>query len=102
MKMSRLLFLVCSGLFVVFGLSGCGDNPCDDSPCVGKLYVVSDSCLVIEEDDYACLCCKPASGSSPGIACDEPGIKLPDPPPPDLDELVTRWDENLRTCYVVE
>ena len=99
MKMWRLLFLflICSGVCVAIGLSGCGDNACDDSPCASKQYAVPDSCLVIEEDDYACLCCAPEGD---GIPCDTKGIKVPDPEPLKLGDLATKWDEDSKTCVV--
>ena len=93
MKMWRLLFLflVCSGLFVAFGLSGCGDdNPCETaspSTCARIEYAVPDSCLVIQEDDFACLCCGPDEAS-----------QLPCEGRPLLD---TAWNENTHTCDVV-
>jgi hypothetical protein len=102
MKMWRLglLILVSAGLFASLGLSGCGDNPCDDNPCGSTVYGIPDSCLVIEEEDYACLCCT-ADG---GILCNSEGIKLPDPPPPPsvLESLETQWDENSKTCIIPE
>jgi len=93
MKMWRLLFLflVCSGLFVAFGLSGCGDdNPCEragPSTCALIENAVPDSCLVIQEDDFACLCCKPISEG--GIPCEA------------WDLLETQWNEHTHTCDVV-
>ena len=98
MKMWRLCFLIliCSGLGVVFGLSGCGDNPCDDGKCDDTEFAVD--CLVVKDDDYACLCCS-ADG---GVLCDSEGIVLPDPPPSDLDRLETQWDENSKTCVIAD
>lgn len=100
MKMWRLcfLFLICSGLFVAFGLGGCGDdNPCENaepSTCASIQYAVPDSCLVIEEDDFACLCCAPPGED--GIPCDSITGN-----PADAD-LITAWNENSKTCYVEE
>ena len=90
MKMWRLcfLFLVCSGLFVAFGLGGCGDdNPCENaspSTCANIEHAVPDSCLVIQEDDFACLCCAPDM-----IPCEA------------WPTLETAWNENTHTCDVV-
>ena len=100
--MGRLCFLVLigSGLCIPFGLSGCGDNPCEKAEpttCAEITYAAPDRCLVVEEDDFACNCCT-ADG---GILCDTPGIRLPDPAPPDLDELETQWDENSKKCKVL-
>ena len=102
MKMWKLLFLflICSGLCVTFGLGGCGDNPCDDRPCASIEFAVTDRCLVIVEDDFACACCT----SDGGILCDTPGIRLPDPLPPlgcELSEVEASWDENTKTCIPV-
>ncbi len=94
MKMWRLLFLflVCSGLFVAFGLSGCGDdNPCENAQpttCANIVNAVPDLCLVIEEDDFACQCCGPESED-----------QIPCPGDPDL---ITAWNENTKTCDVEE
>ena len=105
MKMWRLCFLmlVCPGLCVAFGLGGCGDNPCEQaepSTCARIVYAVPGDCLVVQEDDFACLCCT----DDDGTLCDTPGIKLPDPPPPpaELHALQTEWDENSKTCVVAE
>ena len=97
MKMWRLLFLflICSGLLVAFGLGGCGDdNPCETaapSTCARIEYAVPDSCLVIGEDDFACLCCAPSAED--GIPCDtitgDPGDA----------GLITQWNEFTRTCH---
>ena len=90
MNMWRVCFLmlICSGLFVAFGLTGCGENACEDDPCAKIEHTVPDSCLVIEEDNYACLCCKPESED--GIPCEDNPL------------LVTQWDENSKTCEVEE
>jgi len=85
-----LLFLICFGLCVAFGLSGCGDdNPCENaepSTCATILHAVPDSCLVIGEDDFACLCCGPESEDM--VPC------------PGDEDLETQWDENSKTCVV--
>jgi len=99
MKMWRLCFLMilCSGLCVAFGLTGCGDNACDDRPCARIEFAVPDRCLVIVEDDFSCTCCT----SDGGIPCNTPGIRLPDPLPPlecDLSEVEASWDEDTKTC----
>ncbi len=85
------LFLVCSGLCVAFGLTGCGDNPCENAEpttCANIQYAVPDSCLVVEQDDFACLCCGPES---------EDQIPCPENP-----DLITGWNENAKTCDVEE
>ena len=92
MKMWRLCFLllICAGLCVAFALGGCGDNPCDQAEptiCANIVHAVPDSCLVIEEDDFACLCCGPDEAS-----------QLPCEGRPLLD---TAWNENTHTCDVV-
>ena len=89
MKMWRVCFpmLICSGLFVALGLTGCGDNACDDNPCASIEHTVPGTCMVIEEDNFACLCCRPES---------EDGIPCSDDP-----NLETQWDENTHTCAVV-
>ena len=93
MNMWRLcfLFLICSGLFIAFGLGGCGDdNPCENaspSTCAMIEHAVPDSCLVIEKDDFACLCCGPESEDQ--IPCT------------DIPTLVTAWNENTKTCDIV-
>ena len=98
MKMWRLCFLLltCSGLLVAFGLSGCGDdNPCEaasPSTCARIQYAVPDSCLVIQEDDFACLCCAPAGED--GIPCD---TITGDPADAGL---ITGWSEITGTCHV--
>jgi hypothetical protein len=100
MKMWRLcfLFLICSGLYVAIGLGGCGDdNPCENaepSTCASIQYAVPDSCLVIEKDDFACLCCAPPGED--GIPCD---TVTGDPADADL---ITAWNEDTKTCYVEE
>jgi hypothetical protein len=92
MKMWRLLFLllICSGLCVAFVLGGCGDNPCENaepSTCANIVHAVPDSCLVVEEEDFACLCCGPESEDM--IPCE------------DNPDLETKWNENSKTCDVV-
>ena len=100
MKMWRLcfLFLICSGLYVAIGLGGCGDdNPCENaepSTCASIQYAVPDSCLVIEKDDFACLCCAPPGED--GIPCD---TVTGDPADADL---ITAWNEDTKTCHVEE
>ena len=103
MKMWRLCFLVliCSGLFVAIWLSGCGDdNPCENaspSTCATIEFAAPDSCLVVREDDFTCLCCT----SDDGIPCDTLGVRLPDPLPPldcGLSEVEASWDEETKTC----
>ena len=90
MKMWRVCFLmlICPGLFVAFGLTGCGENACEDNPCAKIEHALADSCLVIEEDNFACLCCKPTGED--GIPCK------------DDEDLITQWDENSKTCVVEE
>ena len=48
------------GLFIAIGLlSGCGDNPCDNGEpdtCANIANTAPNSCMVIVEDDFACLC----------------------------------------------
>jgi len=69
MKLWKLcvLTLICSGLFVAFGLSGCGDdNPCengDPDTCANIANTVEYSCFVIEQEDFACICKKTADES---------------------------------------
>ena len=104
MKMWKLflLMLICSGLCVAFGLSGCGDNPCENAEpttCAGIEFAVPGRCLVVGQDDFACTCCT----SDDGILCDTPGTKIPDPLPPELlecelSEVEASWDENTKTC----
>lgn len=51
-----LLSGLCIGLF----LGGCGDNPCDrgdPDTCAIIPNAAANTCMVIEEDDFACLCC---------------------------------------------
>lgn len=100
MNMWRLccLLLICSGLCIPFGLTGCGDNPCENAEpttCANIQYAVPDSCLVIgdNDEDFACLCCKPPGED--GIPCDTVTGN-----PADAD-LITQWNENSRTCFVV-
>ncbi len=81
-----LLVLICSGLFIAYGLGGCGDHPCDDGEpdtCANIAHTVQDSCLVVEEDDYACLCC-----AHDKVPCDNPKEDY-------------RWNENTHTCDLV-
>ena len=82
MKMWRLCFLllICSGLCVAFGLSGCGDNPCENGEpdtCGNIANTIDHSCLVIEQDDFACLCLTDETGEY-------------------------SWNENAKTCDLVE
>lgn len=83
MKIWRLcvLTLIGSGLFLAFGLGGCGDdNPCEDgSPdtCATIANTVEGSCFVIEEDDFACIC-----------RVDEE------------EEVSYRWDEKAHVCVL--
>ena len=104
MKMWRVCFLmlICSGLFAALGLAGCGGSEgCDGDPCAGKDYVVPNSCLVIGEDDFACLCCKPSSPPSPGIPCNTADIKIPEDDNRTEDELknlTTAWNEKDKVC----
>ncbi len=99
MKMWRPCFLslVCTGLCLAIGLGGCGDNPCEEaepSTCASIQYAVPDLCLVVREDDFACLCCAPAGED--GIPCDTVTGN-----PADAD-LITAWDDNTKTCVVEE
>jgi hypothetical protein len=100
MKMWKIgfLLLICSGLCVAFWLIGCGDdNPCENAApttCANIQYAVPDSCLVIGEEDFACLCCKPAGED--GIPCDTVTGNPAD------DELITAWEEHSKTCVVEE
>jgi hypothetical protein len=100
MKMWKLCFLLMltSGLCVAIWLGGCGDdNPCEDaSPttCAMIQYAVPDSCLVVREDDYACLCCAPTGED--GVPCETITGNPAD------EGLITAWDENSKTCVAEE
>jgi hypothetical protein len=51
-----------SGLCIGLFLGGCGDNPCDDGDpdtCANIPNTAPHACLVIQEEDFACLCCTP-------------------------------------------
>lgn len=90
MKMRRFCFLMilCFGLCVALWLTGCGDNPCEDGEpdtCANIPHTAPNSCMVINEDDFACLCC------GEDEAC----------PAPD-DESCFQWNENTHTCFEVE
>jgi hypothetical protein len=88
MKIWRLCVpvMLFSGLCIGLFLGGCGDNPCDDGDpdtCANIPNTAPHACLVIQEEDFACLCCTPEA--SP---CANPKEEY-------------QWNELTHTCDLV-
>lgn len=80
--------MLCSGVCIAFGLSGCGDNPCDNGEpdtCGNIAHTAPNTCMVIQEEDFACLCCG-----------EDEQCKAPD------EDRCFQWSANTHTCEEVE
>jgi hypothetical protein len=94
MKLWRLCILVLlfSGLCIGPWLAGCcgDDNPCElASPdtCALISDAAPNTCVVIEEDDFACKCCDTALDEPCDPPYDEGGLPR-----------CYRWDEATHSC----